>query len=476
MEFKVSLRDRLKKARSSIFSFGSQVHSPIVQNLCSHTPAPNRPSSPVIERQYIPSDVEKQIRYSCYRLQRNIERGIPSRDFQAPRKNVDTRAKNTGRSARPQSSSLPTNFKAGQNIHGSGVVIGAQGPTDIAQFYERTGLDNNYDPSFVSSRIPSASTKDTAAQCDMPFYSGETLVGNESQASQDRRSNIPMRAYTDDDALGETCFEIDIDSMSSLPPSFSRPPGAGLSPNAGPGNSRLVRKRRFSNLHGISVKESQNDTDPTNTNHQQQQPKYTYHWLPRTTGRSGNRTGVRPASAIELGASYRRELVPPHAPVSVPAPAPAPTTATEAVIIDSNGVRRAMTAEQEQDRQRDLQQAVREKMYTGWIWPSGRSGAGTGLRPVSTTINTNMNTDTTMNDNDHNKRVSTLPCLDTSNVNEKPSLSENGKDASEPPSKRKSILDKLSFLGLFGGAGGKGKNGTLRSKDTVGFSRIVEAV
>lgn len=464
MEFKVSLRDRLRKTRSSIFSFGSQLRSPIVQNLCSHTPAPNRPSSPVIERQYIPSDVEKQIRYSCYRLQRNIERGIPSSNFQAPRKIVDTRAKDAGRPARPQSSSssLPTNFKAGQNRHDSGVVIGVQGPTDIAQFYERIGLDNNYDPSFVSSRIPSASTKDTAAQCDMPFSSGETLVGDESQASQYRCSNIRMRAYTDDVALGETCFENDIDTMSSLAPSFSRPPGAGPGQNAGLGNSRLVRKRRFSNLHGVSVKESQNDIDPTNTNHQQQQPKYTYHWLPRATGRSGNRTGVRPASAIELGASYRRELVPPHAPVSVPAPAP--TTATEAVIIDSNGLRRAMTAEQEQGLQRDLQQAVREKMYTGRIWPSGRSGAGTGLRPVSTTINTNMNTDTTMNDNDHNKRVSTLPFLDTSLVNENPSLSENGKDASGPPSKRKSILHKLSFLGLFGGAGGKGKNGTYAEK------------
>lgn len=438
------------------------------------TSVPNRPSSPVIERQYIPPDVEKQIRYSCYQLQRNIERQIPWRDLQTPQEIIDNRAKNTGRPARPQSSSLPTNFKAGQNRHDSGVEIGTQGPTDIAEFYERTGSDNNYDPSFVSSRIPSSSTKDAAAHGNMPFSSGETLVGDESQTSQGLRSNIRMRAYTDDDALGETCFENDIDSLPSLAPSFSRPSGAGPGSDASPGSSRLVRKRRFSNLHGVSVKESQNYIDPTNTTHQQQkQPKYAYHWLPRTTAR----TGARPASAIELGASYRHELVPPPAPVSVQAPAPAPATATEAVIIDSNGLRRAITAEQEQDRQRDLQQAVREKMYTGRIWPSGtRSGAGTGLRPVSTTINTNMNTNTTMNDNDHNKRVSTLPCLDTSHANEKPLPSENEKNVSEPPSKRKSILHKLSFLGLFGGAGGKEKNGTLRSKDTVGFSRIVEAV
>ena len=278
------------------------------------------------------------------------------------------------------------------------------------------------DPCYATSSVPS-STNGAAGQIDLPYSSGETLIGNELQVSQERQStgqysNIGASTGTQNDAYSEKFLDSETNSMSRIAPSLSRPPVA----------SRLVRKKRVENLHGASVQESLDDGI---SNAEIARSRHT--WIPKT--------GIRPASAINLGTSYRQH------------------SAREAVVIDSNGLRHAMTTEEEKERHRDLQQAVREKMYSGQIGPN----------PAYTSMNNNSS-------NNRNKRASSpLPCLD---VFHEEHVSTGPAEPSQM-SKRKSILHRLSFLGF-----GKDKADTprkhktdiLRNRASVGFSRIMEAV
>lgn len=389
----------------------------------------------MIERQCISSDLEKEIRYSCYRLQRNIERGIPSCDIQhKPEEPVEKGTSTWGLKdgTGPQSSSLPPTLRPQKDRHDSGVGIEVQQTaTDGKSIFQqircgRTERPHSYDPCYATSSAPS-STNDAAGQVDLPYSSGETLVGNELRVSQERQcsgqhSNIGACTSTKNDAYSETFLDSETNSMSCIPPSLSRPPL----------NSRLVRKKGVENLHGVSVQESLDD----GISNAESSARSRYSWIPRT--------GLRPASAMDLGTSYHQH------------------SAREAIIIDSNGLRHAMTAAEEKERHRDLQQAVREKMYSGQI----------GSKQTYTSMNNNNNNSS----NNRNKRASSpLPCLDVSHE-EHVSIGPT-----EPcrTSKRKSILRRLSFLGF-----GKEKTDTprrqktdmLRNRASVGFSRIMEAV
>lgn len=392
----------------------------------------NRPSSPLIERQYIPSDLEKEIRYACYRLQRNIERGIPSYDIQQKPEdtveNKDTSAWGLNSGTWPQTSSLPQALRPQKDRHDSGVGIEVQqAATDGIGIFQKTGCGkpegrHSYDPCYATSNVPS-STNGTAGQIDLPYSSGETLIGNELRVSQERQStgqhsNIGASTGTQNDAYSKKFLDSETNSMSRIAPSLSRPHVA----------SRLVRKKRVENLHGASVQES---LDYWISNAESARSRHS--WIPKT--------GTRPASAMDLGTSYHQR------------------SAREAVIIDSNGLRHAMTAEEEKERHRDLQQAVREKMYSGQIGP----------KPAYTSMNNDSS-------NNCNKRASSpLPCLDVSHEEHV----STGPAEPSRMSKRKSILHRLSFLG-FGkdkaGSPRKQKTDMLRNRASVGFSRIMEAV
>lgn len=99
-----------------------------------------------------------------------------------------------------------------------------------------------------------------------------------------------------------------------------------------------------------------------------------------------------------------------------------------------------MSPEAEQQRQKDLQQAVREKMNTGTIRP----------RPVSD--------------------IHTQPCANCSNTTKSAGIT-NVNETGEQLSRRRSILQKFSFFSFV-----KLKNGMPRTRETVGFSRIVDVV
>lgn len=281
-----------------------------------------------------------------------------------------------------------------------------------------------------SSRIPSStkSTRDAAAQ-DMPFSSGETLVANDKHGPQDRRPNARVPADIEDDPHTETLYENEPSpTIHNVAPSLSRPAV----------ESRLVRKRRFENLHDESVRESLSHRQSSTNNRLSNTvpaPRARYSWLPKT--------GIRPASTIELGASCRRQA------------------AEGSVIVDSNGVRHTITAAEEETRQNDLQQAVKEKMSTGRIRPStmafGSTTNKTGRRSASTPL--------TCLDSSHEKKKQPSAPVPGSG----PGNGLHAKDATTTgtfqPTKRKYILQKLSFLGF----------GRQKNKDTLGFSRIVEA-
>ena len=399
-----------------------------MRNVIGH----HRPSSPLIERQYISSDLEKEIRYSCYRLQRNIERGIPSCDIrQKPEETVenkDTSAWGLKNGTRSQSSSLPPTLRPQKDRHDSGVGIEVQQTaTDGIGIFQQIGCcrleRHGYDPCYATSSVPS-STNGTSGQVDLPYSSGETLIGNELRVSQERQctgqhSNIGASTGTENDVCSEKFLDSETNSMPCIAPNLSRPPVT----------SRLVRKKRVENLHGASVQESLDD----GISNAESSARSRYSWIPKT--------GIRPASAMDLGTIYRQH------------------SAREAIIIDSNGLRHAMTAAEAKERHRDLQQAVREKMYSGQI----------GSKPTYTSMNNNSS-------NNHNKRSSSpLPCLDVSHEEHV----STGPTEPSQMSKRKSILRRLSFL-AFGrektDTPRKQKTDMLRNRASVGFSRIMEAV
>lgn len=317
---------------------------------------------------------------------------------------------------RPQSQSLPATLKSQKHRYYSGLQLEIQPSEDIPQLYERTvriaRAESPYSErsNFITSRIPSSATRDVAAQGEMPYSSGETLVGNDSKtSSQDQRHNIHMQADIGNESYVEAPLDVtsDVNSMPYVAPSLSRPPA--------PVPSRLVRKKRVENLQDASQEsqsnntESEAKTEPA-TKSTGVRPRHRYSWLPNTTT-----TGTRPLSAMELGA-------PP------------------AVIIDSNGKRHTMSSDEELKRHRDLQQAVREKMYTGMIKP----------RPVSDT---------------HHPR----PWVDCSYKAD--SGIEGTNEAGPQLSRRKSILKKLSSFSF-----AKLRNGKPWHQEGLGFNRIVDTV
>lgn len=418
-----------------------------------------------------------------------------------------------------------------------------------------------------SSRIPSSSTKSegkdvvvSAAQGqgqgqnqgqvqaqaqaqvqDMPFSSGETLVANDphshshagngatgtsSVGGQDKRPNVRVPADIKDDPQTETlCENNDPTSTSTIPdttappvaPSLSRPDEGETtsSPSSSSSLPRLVRKRAVENLHDESVREGHSPNPNANTipsksqSHAPRAPRARYSWLPKT------KTGLRPASTIELGAACRRQSPPP------PPPGAAAAAAQEAsVIIDSNGARHTITAAEEAARDEDLRDAVGEKMATGRIrakpqsQPQSKAGTrtGTGLRakprPVSMSTSGTAFDTLAGNNGRTGRRAASSPFtyLDgahgksctaasasvvtgsaprpgvgsgtgngNSNVNANANANGNGnglkaKDSTSgrspfEPTKRRSILQKLSFLGF----------GRQKDKDVIGFGRIVEA-
>lgn len=514
MESKVSLKDRLRRTRSAIFSFGSQViqsHISIQTKLVlikqkQSTEKPDRypyfrgpPSqrqSSICERQLISKPVERELRYACYLLQRNIAHGVPSTDGnQDPEQQVVAkRAPST--QLRPQSSVLPTVLQAAVP---AAAVAPAPAPAPVsdkrsneanvqkvAQPYK--AHDYDADPwhrwsgiaiptgpqgqvhSDNTSRIPSSSMKSTRdAASDMPFSSGETLVGG-TDGQQDRRAHVRVPANIQDDPESETNEEKE--QQKNAQPQLE-------------GSSRLVRKKRMENLHESSVRESSTTTTPatsttTNTTtsngnnngtsnatsvsarssaSRPSAPRARYSWLPRT--------GIRPASTIEVGSQRR-----PHDPVTVAVGTGADTGAGT-----GTGIRRT-AADEEQARQNDLQQAVWEKMATG------RIGSRSRPRPMSTTamaMGLDDTPKTTAVTVDRRTASSPLTCLDTSHkhkpvfpvsvpVPEPGAGLPAGKAATGTfqPVKRKSIMRKLAFLGF-----GKQKN----KETAVGYSQtqIVEA-
>ncbi|ODM22124.1 hypothetical protein SI65_02970 [Aspergillus cristatus] len=422
MEFKASLRDRLRRTRSSLISFSQPI------TLFSVKPNTNskRPSNDITEPPCIPRDVERELRYACHRLQRRIERGIPSYgNYGIPgilgerRQTMTVPQINTA----PQTQSLPATLRSPRNRYYSGLEFEVQQSEpekdDISELYDRTAriarAESTYTArsDFNTSRIPSSATHDAAhADGEQPHSSGATLVAaNDSRLSHDQRYSMDIA----NEPYPQVPLDLirDLNSMPHIVPSLSRPPAPATMP------ARLVRKKRVENLQEESESQSQTNTD-TETETETvisdkatgPRPKYRYSWLPKTATAT-----ARSVSAMELGLG-----------VSPP------------VMIDSKGQRQVMSPEAEQQRQKDLQQAVREKMNTGTIKP----------RPVSDTH--------------------TRPCASCSNTTKSAGIT-NVNETGERLSQRRSILQKFSFFSF-----AKLKNGMPRAREAVGFSRIVDVV
>lgn len=323
-----------------------------------------------------------------------------------------------------QAQSLPATFRSSKNRYYSRFEFEVQQSEtekdDISELYDETAriarAQSTYTTRshFNTSRAPSSTAHDvTHADGEQPHSSGETLVGaNDSRLSHDQRFSMDIAS----ESYPEVPLDLirDLNSMPHIVPSLSRPPAPAPVP------TRLVRKKRVENLQEESESQSQTNTDTeteaeieTSDRATGPRPKYRYSWLPKTATAT-----ARPVSAMELGLG-----------VSPP------------VIINSEGQRQVMGPEAEQQRHKDLQQAVREKMYTGTIKP----------RPVSDT---------------HQPR----PCANCSNA-VKPAGITNVKDAGEQLSRRRSILQKFSSVSF-----AKLKNGMPRAREAVGFSRIVDVV
>ena len=326
----------------------------------------------------------------------------------------------------PQTQSLPTTLRSPRNRYYPGLEFDAQESKpkkdDISELYDKTAMiaraESTYtgQSDFSTSRIPSSATKDrTHADGEQPHSSGETLVGvNDYKLAHDHRYSL--------DVVNESCPEIpldlirDLNSMPHIVPSLSRPPP----PAPAPEPTRLARKKRVENLQEESESQSQTNTDTENETETETlgrttgpRPKYRYSWLPKTATAT-----ARPISTMELGLG-----------VSPP------------VIIDSKGEQRVMGPEAEQQRQKDLQQAVKEKMYTGAINP----------RSVSDT-----------------HRIQ--PCANCSDAAKSTGITDVN-ETDQQLSRRRSILRKFSFFSF-----AKLKNNMPRAREAVGFSRIVDVV
>lgn len=327
----------------------------------------------------------------------------------------------------PQTQSLPTTLRSPRNRYYPGLEFDVQQSEpekkdDISELYDKTAriarAESTYTgrSDFSTSRIPSSATKDGAhADGEQPHSSGETLVeANDHRLSHGQRYSL--------DVVNESYPEVpldlirDLNSMPHIVPSLSRPPA----PAPAPEPTRLVRKKRIENLQEESESQSQTNTDTeteTDTETSDKatgpRPKYRYSWLPNTTTAT-----TRPVRAMELGMG-----------VSPP------------VIIDSKGQRQVMDPAAEQQRHKDLQQAVKEKMYTGMIKP----------RPVSDA---------------HNTR----PCANCSDAAKSTGITDVN-ETGQQLSRRRSILRKFSFFSL-----AKLKNNMPRAKEAAGFSRIVDVV
>ncbi|EAW12620.1 uncharacterized protein ACLA_010460 [Aspergillus clavatus NRRL 1] len=126
-------------------------------------------------------------------------------------------------------------------------------------------------------------------------------------------------------------------------------------------------------------------------------------------------------------------------------------TPPPAVIVDSNGVRHAITHAEATRRNIDLQLAVQEKMHTGII----ASASVPALSPSKTDKRTPADT----------ARCKKLPFWPF-----KAPASGHSQPDCQPAGKNKSfIFQKLSFFDFT-----KRNVGAARSKDTAGFSRMVE--
>jgi hypothetical protein len=125
-----------------------------------------------------------------------------------------------------------------------------------------------------------------------------------------------------------------------------------------------------------------------------------------------------------------------------------------AVIIDSNGLERVMSASEEEERRMDLQRAVREKMSSGFIAPISRSNSANPLQPKPM-----ANDIPTAND----AALTSLPAISR----DKEPFSWLGEEAQ----KKATIVGRLSRLGF-----GKKRSSRLMSRNSVmSFGAILEA-
>lgn len=148
-----------------------------------------------------------------------------------------------------------------------------------------------------------------------------------------------------------------------------------------------------------------------------------------------------------------------------------------AVIIDSDGVRRVMTAEEEKQRHLDLQRAVMEKMFTGTIGASSSDFLCTAN--VNRPLSKHGSSDSTVAPDplpgaSSGKDSVSAPQHEHPIVRvERHSLAVPSatKEQQGTQKKRQSLIRKLSVLGL----GKKKTNGPPVGGGVVGCSRIVEA-
>lgn len=317
--------------------------------------------------------------------------------------------------------------------HDSGIGMGEQQPNNHAPFAQ--GVPRFYkqqNPEILAGRS-SASTTASASPIRRTMSDGRLDTNyrcmDERDTAVEASSNSRLFQHLCDEAFnaggqgnlharsddGEVFINAD---TTSRVPSFYWP---GI-------ESRCLQKQHSEDPQSPSKLESKANSEvPEN--------------LPPYPARQEPSEGMpnRPATAIGMGAIVHRS-----------------SWQEEAVIVDKDGLMRVMSAAESTQRQRDLQRAVMEKMCTGVI---GASAQVTELHidnPLSPRESSQQHRTASSKEEPRQQPVETA----TREVS-----------AAQPQREKPGLLRKLSIFGI-----GRRKTIASVNRDSVGFSRIVEAV